>query len=170
MHASWLEGKGFQGSINLYEADVTDLSQALLQSIKAYAFTKGRYDGCGPSSAEKLASRVNKGQTISPQNVGKFVSNSILGTPMQNAKEKVKEHVARSVKRKKPTHINAEENNATHRPDYVFEEMQQRKQREQLNEDNVMNENMTVVLERQIHKMMWAICRTPKGNRVQCQG
>ena len=86
VHASWLAGKGFQGTMNLDEASVTDLSQALLQSAKAYAFSKGRYQGCGPSS-EKLASRVNKGQPISPQNVGRMVFEAVSRTPMKKDKE-----------------------------------------------------------------------------------
>ena len=71
--------------MNLYEASVTDISQALLQSAKSYAFTKGRYHGSGPS-AEKLANRINKGQTILPQNVGKMVADVVFQTPMQKIK------------------------------------------------------------------------------------
>ena len=58
VHASWLAGKGFQGSMKLYEASVSDIAQALLQIEKSYAFTKGRYHGSGPF-AEKLANRIN---------------------------------------------------------------------------------------------------------------
>ena len=47
VHDSWLARKGFQGTMNLYEASMIDLLQALLQSAKAYAFLKGRYHGCG---------------------------------------------------------------------------------------------------------------------------
>ena len=60
VYASWLASMGFQGSIDLYEATVNDLSQALLQSTKSYAFNKGRYHG-SRRLAQKLASRVTRG-------------------------------------------------------------------------------------------------------------
>ena len=119
---------------------MTDISQALLQSAKSYAFTKGRYHGSGPS-AEKLANRINKGQTILPQNVGKMVADVVFQTPMQKHKEKKFDNVAKSVKRKKPTQVYSKEINATHRPDYVFEEVHQRQPRQRHFEDEDSNGN-----------------------------
>ena len=169
VNASWLASKGFQGTMNLYEASVTDLSHALLQSAKAYAFSNCRYHGCGPST-KKLASRVRKGQANSPQNVGRMVSEAVLGTPMQKGKEKHTENVAKSIKRKKAGQVSLEENNATHRPDYVFEEVQHRQQRQRQDEDDSTIDNSNIIMERKIHKTMWAIRQIPKGSRVQCQG
>ena len=146
VHASWLAGKGFQGTMNLYKASVTDLSQPLLQSAKAYAFSKGRYHGCS-SLTKNLASRVRKGHANSPQNVGRMVSEAVLGTPMQKGKEKHTENVAKSVKKKKVGQVSREENNATHRPDYVFEEVQHRQQRQRQDEDNSTIDNSNIIME-----------------------
>ena len=156
VHASWLAGVGFKGTIDLYEAAVTDLSQALLQSTKSYAFNRGRYHGSGPS-AQKLASRVAKGQSPSPQNVAKIVLDSVMGTPMQASQPKEKEQVAKSVKRKKATQIHVEENNATHRPDYVFVDPEQNQRTQAKENEDTMDDNNLNVWERQIHKTMWAI-------------
>ena len=57
VHASWLASMGFQGSIDLYEAAVNDLSQALLQNTKSYAFNMSKYHGSKPST-QKLVSKV----------------------------------------------------------------------------------------------------------------
>ena len=104
VHASWLASMGFQGSIDLYEVAVNDLSQALLQSTKSYAFNRGRYHGFGPL-AQKLASRVARGQSSCPQNVARMVTDVVMGTPMQAQQTKEKEQVTKSVKQKKPVTI-----------------------------------------------------------------
>ena len=90
VHASWLASMGFQGSIDLYEAAINDLSQALLQSTKSYAFNRGRYHGSGPS-AQKLASRVAREQSSCPQNVARMVTDTVMGTPMQAQQPKEKD-------------------------------------------------------------------------------
>ena len=97
VHASWLASMGFQGSIDLYKIAINDLSQALLQSTKSYAFNRDRYHGSGPPT-QKLASRVARGQSSCPQNVAKMVIDTIMGTPMQAQQPKEKEQVAKSVK------------------------------------------------------------------------
>ena len=169
VHASWLASMGFQGSIDLYEAAVNDLSQALLQSTKSYAFNRGRYHGSGPS-AQKLASRVARGQSSCPQNVARMVTDAVMGTPMQAQQPKEKEQVARSVKQKKPITIQTEESNATHRLDYIFVEPPQNQRAQGMENEDTTDDNNIHVCERQVHKTMWAIRRIPKGSRVQCQG
>ena len=156
LQASWLARKGFQGTINLCKAVVIDLSQALLQSTKAYAFSKGRYHGSGPST-KKLASRVNKGHSMSPQNVERMVSNTVMGTLMQKKKETQIERVAKSVKRKKPSQISTEDQNATHRLDYIFKEVQHSHQRQCQHEEDSIDYSGITIKERKIHRTMWAI-------------
>ena len=60
-HASWLASLGNKQMLNIYDACVSDLANALLQSAKMLAFIKGKYKGRGPS-AEKLARRVSFGK------------------------------------------------------------------------------------------------------------
>ena len=108
VHASWFASMGFQGSIDRYEAAVNDLYQALLQSTKSYAFNRGRYHGSGPS-AQKLASRVARGQSSCPQNVARMVTDAVMGTPMQAQQPKEKEQVAKSVKQKKTSNNSSRE-------------------------------------------------------------
>ena len=86
-----------------------------------------------------------------------MVADILFQTPMQKNKEKQSENVAKSVKRKKPTQVNSEENNATHRPDYIFEEVQQRQPRQSHAKDEDSNGNRIAIVERKIHKTMWAI-------------
>lgn len=78
--------------------------------------------------------------------------------------------MAKSVKRKKPGQVSAQENNAMHRPDYVFEEVQHIQQRQRHVEEDSTIESSNIIRERKIHKTMWAIWRIPKGSHVQCQG
>ena len=47
VHASWLAAEGFKGTLNLYDACVSDLANALLQSSKRHAFIGGKYHGAG---------------------------------------------------------------------------------------------------------------------------
>ena len=68
VHASWLVGQGYKAKMDLYEASVSDLSQALLQSTKAYAYSKGRYHGLGPS-ASRLAKKVKAQGSLHPRTI-----------------------------------------------------------------------------------------------------
>ena len=60
-HASWLASVGNKQMLNIYDACVSDLANAMLQSAKMLAFVEGKYKGTGPS-AEKLARRVAFGK------------------------------------------------------------------------------------------------------------
>ena len=78
--------------------------------------------------------------------------------------------MAKSVKINKACQVTTEENNATHRPDYIFEEVQHKQQRQRQDEDDSTIDNSNIIMERKIHKTMWAIWQIPKGSHMQCQG
>ena len=66
--------------LNLYDACILVLANALLQSAKMLAFVEGKYKGYGPS-AEKLARHVAFGKTT-PARIITKIEETIQGTPM----------------------------------------------------------------------------------------
>ena len=48
-HASWLSNVGSMKMLNLYNASILDLANALLQCAKILAFVEGKYKGIQPS-------------------------------------------------------------------------------------------------------------------------
>ena len=86
-HASWLASKGNKHVLNLYDACVSDLANALLQSAKMLAFVEGKYKGVEPS-AEKLAKRVAQGKAPSTASLAREVEQNIQGTPRHMANQK----------------------------------------------------------------------------------
>ena len=69
-HACWLANEVNKHILNLYDAFVLDLANALLQSAKMLAFVEGKYKGVGPS-AEKLARRVAQGKAPTAASLAK---------------------------------------------------------------------------------------------------
>ena len=66
--------------IGLYDACVSDLANALLQSAKMLAFVEGRYKGMKPS-LEKLGKCVAFGKRA-PATINKEIEDTIQGTPI----------------------------------------------------------------------------------------
>ena len=66
--------------LNIYDACVSDLANAMLQSAKMLAFVEGKYKGTGPS-AEKLARCVAFGKH-KPAKVIFKIEEIVHGTPM----------------------------------------------------------------------------------------
>ena len=66
--------------LNVYDACLSDLANALLQSAKMLAFIEGKYKGTGPS-AEKLARRLASGKHT-PTRVISEIEETIQGTPL----------------------------------------------------------------------------------------
>ena len=89
-----------------------------------------------------------RGQSSCPQNVVRMVTDAVMGTPMQAQQPKEKEQVAKSVKQKKPITIQAEENNATHRPDYIFVEPPQNQRAQGMESEDTTDDNNIHVCER----------------------
>ena len=118
VNANWLAGSGFKGTTDLYEASVSDLSQALLQSTKINAFSKGCFHGSGPNT-QRLANRVHGGTMPSPNNVARMVFDSVDGTPLSSPLIEQVEKVSKNKKRKRQGIVMDEEPNATHRLDYI---------------------------------------------------
>ena len=68
-----------------------------------------------------------------------------------------------------------EEENASHRPEYVTQNQPRRNTQTmgkggQLPTQEIDEDEDLLIDETQVHKTMWAICRIPKGSRVHCQG
>ena len=173
-HASWLAGEGYKQILSLYDACVSDLANALLQSVKMLAFIEGRYHGAGPS-AEKLAQRMARGHAPMPSSIVREVDMTIGGTPIHQQPTQQGDNITISKKRKTQGPILTEEENASHRPEYLVHNVSRQKRckkNEQSEPISLVNaeEAEFIAEETDIHKTMWAIRRIPKGSRVQCQG
>lgn len=81
IHASWLAAKGFKGALNMYDARVSDLANALLQSSKRHTFIGGKYHGASPS-AETLAKRARQGNSPTPIATSRVVEEVVSGMPI----------------------------------------------------------------------------------------
>ena len=165
-HASWLASVGNKQMLNVYDACVSDLANALLQSAKMLSYVDGKYKGTGPS-AEKLAKRVTSGGQT-PARVNSEIENTIHGTPMYRRQHIEGDNVTVSKKRKSIGIILEEEVNASHRPEYVTHNQPRKKS--QIPREETEPEEDLLIDETELHKSMWAIRRIPKGSRVQCQG
>ena len=81
VHASQLVAEGFKGTLNLYDACVSDLANALLQSSKRHAFIGGKCHGVGPN-AKTLAKQAHRKISPTPTASSRVVEEVISGTPM----------------------------------------------------------------------------------------
>ena len=91
-----------------------------------------------------------RGQSSCPQNIARLGTDTIMGTPMQaqQPKEKEQEQVEKFVKRKKPATIHVEENNASHRPNYIIVEPTQNQRAQGMENEDTTNDNNMHVWER----------------------
>ena len=173
-HASWLAGEGNKDMLSLYDACVSDLANALLQGVKMLASVEGRYHGAGPS-AEKLARRAEQGRAPQPAVIAREVDQHLGGTPLYQWPFVDGNNVTVSKKRKQTGNVSMEEENSSHRPEYLTQNVprDQRGQRGTCGlpsqTEYEFHEEMFPE-ETEIHKTMWAIRRIPKGSRVQCHG
>ena len=103
--------------LNIYDACVSNLANALLQSAKMLAFVEGKYKGTRPL-AEKLARRVAFGKHT-PAKVISKIEETIQGTPMYKRPYVEGDNITVSKKRKTVGIVAEEEENASHRPEYV---------------------------------------------------
>ena len=81
MHGSWLAGEGYKEKITLYDACISDMANALLQSAKQYAYQMGKHKGERPSLS-KLMERAASRTTPTPPQVARIVQEAVAGTPM----------------------------------------------------------------------------------------
>ena len=81
MHGSWLAGEGYKEKISLYDACISDMANALLQSAKQYAYQMGKHKGEGPSLS-RLMERDKSRTTPTPPQFARIVQEAIAGTPM----------------------------------------------------------------------------------------
>ena len=81
MHGSWLAGEGYKEKITLYDACISDMANALLQSAKQYAYQMGKHKGEGPSLS-KLMERAPSRSTPTPPQVARIVQDAVASTPM----------------------------------------------------------------------------------------
>lgn len=79
-HASWLASVGNKQMLNLYDACVSDLANALLQSAKMLAFVEGKYKGSGPST-DNLVRRLES-RKYTPSRISTEIEETIQGIPM----------------------------------------------------------------------------------------
>ena len=110
--------------LNIYDACVSDLANAMLQSAKMLAFVEGKYKGTGPS-AEKLARRVASGRHT-PAKVLTEIEETVQGTPMYRRAYVEGDNIIVSKKRKTVGIVYEEEENASHRPKYVTQNQPRR--------------------------------------------
>lgn len=174
-HGSWLAGEGGRTKISLYDACVSDLANALLQSAKQQAYLQGRHLGEGPS-LQSLINRSALRATQAPRTVATAVNNVVTGTPMHFLKTSLSGDRETVQRKRGPVEVVNVEDNATHRPEYIHVNMDRttRGRRKKLDFQNA-NVNETIeevclVVEREIHDTQWAIRRTEVGSKVKCLG
>ena len=159
--------------LNLYDACVSDLANAMLQSAKMLAFVEGKYKGTGPS-AEKLARRVSSCKLM-PAKVISKIEETVQGTPMYRRPYVEGDNITVGKKQKTVGIVSEEEENASHRPEYVTQNQPRRNTKTMgkgvhLPTQEIDEDEDLLIDKTQVHKTMWAICRIPRGSRVQCQG
>ena len=172
-HASWLASVGNKQMLNIYNACISHLANALLQMAKMLAFVEGKYKGTGPS-AKNLARCVASGKHM-PAKVIFEIEETVQGTPMYRHPYIEGDNITVSKKQKTIGIVSEEEENASHRPVYVTQNQPRRNTQtmgkgghlptQEIHEDEDLFIDKT-----QVHKTMWAICKIPRGSKVQCQG
>lgn len=185
-HGSWLAGEGNRAKISLYDACVSDMANALLQSAKQYAYMLGRHLGQGPS-LENLVERSKSARTPRPIEVIETVQEALVGTPMHQQKTSLQgDRETVSVKRRASNVVIDVDENASHRPEYNLEN-RQRKERtrprrlyfgstQQSTQGEPTSSSSKVLIEGQeiceriLHKTAWAIRRTTINSRIKCLG
>lgn len=177
-HGSWFASQGKRKLISLYDACVSDLANALMQSAKQHAYSMGRHLGEGPS-LQTLIDRANTRRNQRPSNVARVINSSASGTPMHcplRPMEGDKETVRR---KRRPSNMANLEENASHRPEYVYINVDRArkcgKSTSKVQNDNPIGDDVCLldgkeVVERDIHTTQWAIRRTQLNSRVKCLG
>ena len=116
-HARWLASMGNKQMLNVYDACVLDLANALFQSAKKVAFVEGKYKGKGPST-EILTRRAASGKH-KPARVISKIEEIVKGTPIYRPPYVEGDNITVSKKRKSIGIVIEEEENASHRHEYV---------------------------------------------------
>ena len=130
-HASWLASIGNKQMLNVYDACVSNLANALLQSAKMLAFVEEKYKGAGPST-ENLVRRVLFGK-YTPNRISTKIEENILGTPMYRQPSVEGDNITVSKKQKSIGIVLEEEENAAHKPEYVTQNQARNKMKVAVN-------------------------------------
>lgn len=168
MHGSWLAGEGYKDKITLYDACVSDMANALLQSAKQYGYLNGKHLGEGPS-LEKLIDRATTRNTPTPTQAARVMQEAVAGTPMYEESTSLhgdKETVQR--KRGRAPGID----DSSHRPGYVMSARDRPMQgaTRRVSFGTTPQPSMVQVIEEPVARAMWAIRRTPVNSRLKCFG
>ena len=159
--------------LNVYDACVSNLANAMLQSAKMLAFVEKKYKGTKPS-IEKLDRCVASGKHTSIRVILE-IEGTVQGTPMYRRPYVEGDNITVSKKRKQVDIVTKKEENASHRPEYVTQNQARRNTQTMgkgghLPTKEIHEDEYLLIDKTQVHKTMWAICRIPRGSRVQCQG
>lgn len=188
-HGSWLAGEGHHNSISLYDACVSDMASALLQSAKQHAYTLGRHLGEGPSLETLINRSASRNPTL-PREVLKTVQNVVSGTPMHHAPAGLDGDMDTVRRKRRPTVVVDVEQNSSHRPEFNFENVKRKNKGRprkmdfpstsscskpfepcsSIDQSNTCTVGGEKVVEREIHNTFWAIRRTSHSSRVKCLG
>ena len=163
--------------LNLYDACVSDLANALLQSSKRHAFIGGKYHGARPS-AETLAKRAHQGISPTPAATSRVVEEIVSGTPMHEEPNYKGDNITVARKRNTNRPVIGEEVNATHRPEFVAINQPRRKGARHLDFEGVAQQSkmetssaetsIEMVFESDVHDTTWAIRRIKGKSIVSC--
>ena len=130
-----------------------------MQSAKMLAFVEGKYKEIEPL-AEKLAKHVASGKR-SPMTINKYIEDTIQGTPLYRRLYIEGDNITVTRKQKSTSVVLEEEENASHRLEYVTHNQPRNRRQAHDNEqmatheidveDSLVNEEIV------LHKTMWAI-------------
>lgn len=186
VHGSWLAGEGQRKQISLYDAAVTDLANAILQTTKQISFNEGRHIGRGPS-LQDLVDRVfcRANTTPQPRFVNRVVQHAVTGTNMDQNPQMHGDSTTFRRKRN-PVDVEGVNDYDSHRPEYTTHTRKHSVRGErrrvtvqeepeiigaaQQNEVETAAQNGKSVVERNVNDALWAIRRLPPRSNVRCMG
>lgn len=193
-HGSWLAGEGQKDKISLYDAAVSDMTNALLQSAKQHAYITGKHLGAGPS-LKNLLERSSSKTSFNPATVSQTVHKVVTGTPMYHNRTNLEGERETMQQKRRPSLVVDIDDDSSHRPEFI-QVTKERKERgrpkkiifqadgsapgqgtEVPNTSGALPQtgdfffqDKQEVVERVVHDTFWAIRRTNIGSRVKCLG